>query len=263
MALIKRRERDAHWYHKNGDPCHTVIAKTTGLPRQTNLTDARKLGLIPSVTNILSMKSKPALDVWKLDKSILAALNLEKKPGESHENFLSRIAEESEAETKKAAAWGTAIHEQIEQYCTQGAFLGTGEILDYVACFDTWYRANVVEVISAEQSVVGSLGYAGRLDLHAMIQYNGETRRAIIDAKSQKLKGKADGNFYKEWSMQLAAYADCTREEGEPLPLLVSLLIPSDNPGPIQMKVWDNGLDALDAFHACFRLWCFEKGYRP
>lgn len=263
MALIQRRERDAHWYHRNGDACHTVIGKSTGLPRQTTLTDARKLNLVPSVTNILNMKAKPALNVWLQDNAILSALSTPQKPGESEADWHSRIAEESERIGKEAAEWGTLIHEQIEQFATGGAFMGTGEILDYVAGYEKWHRENIEQVISAEQSVVGAIGYAGRLDLHAMLRHDGGTRRAIIDAKSQKLKGKPKANFYIEWSMQLAAYADCLREPGEPMPLLVSVIIPSDVPGPVQVKVWDNGEAALEAFKACYKLWCFDKGYTP
>lgn len=260
MALIKRAERDSHWYYRDGRSCHTVIGKSTGLPRPTNVTDARKLGLVPSVTNILAMKAKPALNVWLQDNAILSALSTPQKPGEPEEQWHSRIAEESDRIGREAAEWGTALHEQIEQFCTGGAFMGTGEILEYVAGYEAWHREDIDQVISAEQSVVHEMGYAGRLDLYAMLK-NG--RRAVIDMKSQKLKGKAAGNFYLEWSMQLAAYGDCLREPGEPLPLLISVIIPSDKPGPVQVKIWDNGEAALKAFHHCFGLWCFEKGYNP
>jgi hypothetical protein len=263
MSLIKRDERSSHWYSRTGESCHTVIAKTTGLPRATNVTDARKLGLIPSVTNVIAIKAKPALNTWLQDNAILAALNTPRYPGELDADYHSRIATVSDSIGKEAAEWGTLLHEQLEQYCTGGAFLGTGEILNYVAGYDAWHRENVVDVIHAEKSVVGELGYAGRLDLYATIKHGGEVRRAVIDYKSQKIKGKPKGNFYKEWEIQLAAYADCLREPGEPLPLLVSIIIPSDAPGPVQVKVWENGEGALKAFHACFALWCYEKGYQP
>lgn len=260
MSLINRKERSSHWYHRDGTSCHEVLGKSTGLPRPTNVTDARKLNLVPSVTNILNMKAKPALMTWLQDNAILSALATPQKPGESESNWHSRIAEESERIGKEAAEWGTALHEQIEQLHVGGAFMGHGEILEYVAGYEKWFRTEVESVIAAEASVVHPMGYAGRLDLHAMMIGG---RRAIIDAKSQKLKGRPKGNFYIEWSMQLAAYADCLREPGEPLPLLISVIIPSDAPGPAQAKVWDNGEAALEAFHACFKLWCFEKGYVP
>lgn len=261
MPLIQRRERDAHWYHRDGRSCHTVTGKSTGLPRPTNVTDARKLDLVPSVTNILGMKAKPALDVWKLDKAILSALKLERMGGETDEMFASRIADDAEQESRKAAEWGTMLHEQIEAYNVHGTFSGTGEILDYVAGYETWYRDNVAEVISAEQSCVNRRGFAGRLDLYAMIYHGGRVRRAVVDAKSQRLKGKRDGAFYREWAMQLAAYADCITEPDEEPPLLISLLIPSDKPGPVQVKIWDNHYAALRAFYACFELWQFEKDH--
>jgi hypothetical protein len=227
------------------------------------VTDARKLDLIPSVTNVLGMKAKPALMIWLQDNAIKSALATPRIPGEEESVWLSRIAKESDRIGKEAAEWGTLIHEQIEQYCSGGAFLGTGEILDYVAGYDVWHRANIVSVIDTETTVVGELGYAGRLDLHAIMRHEGAERRAIIDFKSQRLANKAAAGFYKEWEMQLAAYGNCLRHNDVSLPLLVSIIIPSDSPGPVQVKVWENGEGGYDAFKACHALWCYEKGYQP
>jgi hypothetical protein len=257
---ITRTEQSSHWYHRDGTACHEVIAKTTGLPRPTNVADARKLNLVPSVTNILNMKAKPALNTWLQDNAIRAALATPQNPGEPEDQWHSRIAVESDRIGREAAEWGTLLHEQLEHLLTGGAFTATGEILDYVRGAETWLRENVETTIQAEQSVVGDLGYAGRLDVHAMLK---DGRRAVIDFKSQKLVGKRAPSFYKEWSMQLAAYGDCLREPGEPLPVLISLIIPSDAPGPVFPKEWDNGEAALVAFHACFRLWCFDRDYTP
>lgn len=258
--MIARNPHSSHWYTRAGEPCHEVIAKSTGLPRPTTVADARKLNLIPSVTNILSMKNKPALTTWLQDNAIMAALNTPRNPNEAESDWYSRIAEESDRIGREAAEWGTLIHEQCEQFATGGAFLGTGEILQYVEGYANWHRENVIEVIAAEKSVVHSMGFAGRLDLHAIIKHNGEDRVAVVDMKSQKLRNKPKANFYLEWAMQLAAYANCLECDE---PLLVSIIIPSDVPGPVQVKVWDNHEEATKAFDACFDLWCFEKGYRP
>jgi hypothetical protein len=266
MARIQRRERESHWYRIDGEPCHEVsYADPRKGMRPTTLTDARKLNLLPSVTNILAVKDKPMLTTWKVDQAIFSALRLTRNEGESEDAFLSRIAEEAEREGIEAAKFGTLIHEQVEAFNTAGAFSGTGEILEYVAPYEKFFRERVVEVICVEQKVVQTVvGYAGRLDLHAIILDKDRCpRRAILDIKTQRLKGKPRCNFYKEWEMQLAAYGDCVREEGEPLPALVSLVIPSDAIGPMEEKWWDNGLRALDAFHACHQLWCYEKDYVP
>jgi hypothetical protein len=262
MPLINRPERSSHWYYPDGRACHEVIATSSGLPRPTTLRDARKLGLIPSVTNILNMKAKPALNTWLQDNAILAALNTERRPGELEEDWHSRIAEESDRIGKEAAELGQLIHEQVEQFNLHRAFLGTGEIVEYVRGYETWFHENVVEVIGAEDSVVGP-GYAGRRDLCAIVKHEGRNRRAVIDVKSQKLKGKPKANFYIEWSMQLAAYAEPNREPEDEAPLLISLAIPSDRKDAVQPKVWENYDQALRAFRACQTLWCFDKDYYP
>ena len=257
---ITRKPESSHWYHRDGTACHEVTAKTTGLPRPTTVADARKLGLVPSVTNILNMKAKPALNTWLQDNAIRAALTTPQNPGEPEDVWRSRIAEESERIGREAAEWGTLLHSHLETYLTTGAMTGPSEVLDYLRGAETWLRENVETAIQAEQSVVGDLGYAGRLDLYAVLK---DGRRAVIDFKSQRLVGKRAPGFYKEWAMQLAAYGDCLREDGEPLPSLISLIIPADAPGPAFPKEWDNGVAALDAFHACFRLWCFDRDYTP
>ena len=253
---IQRTERSSHWYDWNGKSCHEVIAKTTGLPRPTTVSDARKLNLLPSVTNILGMKAKPALVTWMQDNAIMAALNTPRNPDEPEGQWHSRIAEESERIGREAAELGTLLHEQLEIYLTEGAFTAGPEVTNYLQGAKQWLDENVAEVIEAEKTVVGPLGYAGRLDLFAKMK---DGSHAMIDFKSQKLVGKRAPNFYKEWAMQLAAYSHPFGGGHE----LISVIIPSDAPGPVFTKHWDNRDSALEAFKACHRLWCFEKDYTP
>lgn len=262
---VQRNESSAHWYYRDGRSCHEVpYADPRKGMRATTVTDARKLGLVPSVTNILGVKSKPQLETWKMDQTIRAALTLERIPNETVEAFAARIAIEADSERDKASAWGTALHDQIEQFVKTGAFTGTGEILAYLESFEAWYRTRVVKVLASEKSVVGARGYAGRLDLHAILRADDGTEyEAIIDFKSQRQGNRQKASFYVEWSMQLAAYGVCLVPEGAPLPALVSLVIPSDAPGPLETKRWENGPEALEAFFACHTLWSFEKGYKP
>ena len=57
--IVKEKQQDTgHWYTKDGAPAYTVEGKT-GV-RNTTLRDARKLGLIPSVTTIISIMEKKA-----------------------------------------------------------------------------------------------------------------------------------------------------------------------------------------------------------
>jgi hypothetical protein len=253
---ITRSAESSHWYHRDGTPCHEITAKTTGLPRPTTVADARKLNLIPSVTNILNMKTKPALVTWLQDNAIRAAISTARGPDEPEDAWIARIVAESARIGREAAEWGTLLHAEAEKLHTTGALDCGPEVAPYLEGYAEWFRSNVAKVIDTEKTVVAPLGYAGRLDLHAMLK---DGTRAVIDLKSQKVLGKKAPGFYLEWAMQLAAYADCL----EPGAALISVVIPSDTPGPVYVKRWENGLAALAAFHACFRLWCFEKNYTP
>ena len=59
---------NAHWYRRNGEALHTVLS-VRGEPRPTTLRDARKLDLLPSVTNILGVVAKPELVDWKMEQA--------------------------------------------------------------------------------------------------------------------------------------------------------------------------------------------------
>ena len=76
----------AHWYQRDGVPLHTVLS-AKGEPRPTTLRDARKLGLLPSVTNILGVIAKPGLTSWLQEQAVLAALTLPRIEGESEDAF--------------------------------------------------------------------------------------------------------------------------------------------------------------------------------
>jgi hypothetical protein len=53
-----------HWYDLDGNPCHTSVG-AKGQEVKTTLTQARKRGLMPSVTTVLDILGKPELDRWK------------------------------------------------------------------------------------------------------------------------------------------------------------------------------------------------------
>lgn len=256
---IPRKAASAHWYHKDGTPCHEVTAKTTGLPRPTTVSDARKLGLIPSVTNILGVSAKPQLITWLQDNAIRAALATPRNPDEPEEQWLARIAAESDKIGENAASLGTLIHEQIETYNRECTFNGNPEIVKLVERYPQWFADNIETVIDCEAKVVGD-GYAGRLDLYAMLKIG---RRAVIDFKSQKLVGKPKPNFYRDWSMQLAAYGAAVKEPDDQWPVLMSVIIASDATVDPIVKVWDEPEKAFAAFECCKGLWSFNKDYWP
>jgi hypothetical protein len=104
-----------HWYDREGNPVHEVPMKSKpGEMRNTTVADARKMSLVPSVTNILDVMDKPMLTAYKVNQGILAALTLPRIDGESLDDFAARAAEDSKQHAASAAALGTLCHSKIE-----------------------------------------------------------------------------------------------------------------------------------------------------
>ena len=109
-----------HWYDKDGNPKHWVEAKD-GTKRGTTLRDARKLNLVPSVTSILDIMSKPGLDRWKTNKTIEASLSLRRGDFEDDDSLSKRILQESKREVEEASKRGIRIHDLLESFFKTGS----------------------------------------------------------------------------------------------------------------------------------------------
>ena len=77
-ASTPRAAESTHWYTRDGIPRYTIIG-ANGKERNTTLRDARKEGLIPSVTTILKVASNPVLNQWIQKQVLMAALTLPKE----------------------------------------------------------------------------------------------------------------------------------------------------------------------------------------
>lgn len=191
----------AHWYRKDGEACHTVIGANKK-ERPTTLRDARKLGLLPSVTSILKLSAKPGLERWKAEQVLLAGLTLPMKPGEKETEWIKRVWEDSQEQAAKAAERGTEIHAAIEKSFR-------GDPVD--PAMKPWVDAAWHEVQkrfpddrgwSPERSFANTEHrFGGKCDLH----------RPGITGVVIDFKGKEgpleDISLYDEHHMQLAAYA--------------------------------------------------------
>ena len=191
--IIKQTSESGHWYTKDGEPAYTIHGKT-GL-RSTTLRDARKLGLLPSVTTIIGTAAKPGLQNWLQQQVLLAALTLPRKEGEPESDWLERVMADSKAQTRQAADRGTEIHGIIESYFQQ---IPSMEWPPYVknvekALYDTFGD----RLWLSEKSFASAYGYGGKIDLCA--------DNLVVDYKTKEIDlDKVEP--YHEHEMQLAAY---------------------------------------------------------
>lgn len=264
MPEIVSISQPSHFYWPDGRPCYEVeMATKPGQMRATTLADARKLGLVPSVTTILSLLSKPFLDAWKLEQAIMAALTLPEIPGESIDDRARRIARDAEQQADDARKKGSLMHDAVENYCIRGEIPLDPTIRPLFLPFKEWFAQNCERLHYCEKPVVNKvLGYAGKLDCKAHIKGVGV---AIIDFKTRKPNSKGKHSVYDTDVMQLAAYrAADAMQNPIPATACLSVIINSQEPG-IHVHQWPEAeLEAAwRKFELLVHYWQLDKNYKP
>ena len=249
---------NAHWYTRDGAPLHSVQS-AKGEPRPTTLRDARKLSLLPSVTNVLGVIAKPELVEWKMTQAVLAALTLPRREGEGEDAFAKRVVDDAQSRVRTAADFGSAFHAGAEVVARTLEVDQVGPYAVWLNLHRDWFLANCVRVVWTERALVNEeLGYAGTADLLVEHQAHGLT---LVDYKTQGVKPGNTPRAYASWCQQLAAYR---RAIGQPVACL-SVIVNSTQPSAPVEHLWsEEELRAgLESFEAALVIWRNEKSYDP
>lgn len=245
-----------HWYSKDGTPCHFIEKKDGSGTRPTTLADARKLGLLPSVTTILRCISKPGLEMWIAEQKILACLTTPRHEGEGLDAFVNRVLNVEQIdkqEAMRAMDLGTAIHEAIELSLTGQPY----EL--HLAPFVAPAVAAALEfgrIICTERVVVGD-GYAGKLDCAAE---NWGTV-TVLDVKTTK---KIPKFSYPEHQLQLSAYCQAFGNTGDARIQSANIYVSTVEPGVAVTCQNDDWKTVYEyGFKSAMRVWQFLNGYVP
>jgi hypothetical protein len=265
-------ERSGHWYGRNGEPHYTVIGSSTGTPRPTRITDARKEGWVPGVTTILNMEAKPALTAWLVNQGILAALTLPRADGESDTSYCDRVREDAGAQAREAAIIGTKIHDGLETFYRDGDARNVpADVLKWVLpvteCIErlfpkgTWF---------AEESYAHKNGYACRIDLRGF----NDVDRFVIDFKCKEFtrddiyppagsKKRAKILAWPEHMMQLWANSRAFDPTGYESIVRANFFVSTKEPELVIPVVYMNTdtQQQLEAFDLLLRLWQIRNDY--
>ena len=234
MIVKEKIQESGHWYTKDGSPAYTTVGKTGERP--TTLRDARKLGLLPSVTTINGMLSKAGLDTWKQQQVLLAALTLPRQDGEPEQEWLARVMQDSKATGREAAERGTAIHAIIEAYFDQ---VYMPEKPAYLDAIDKALKDAFGEQLwLSEKSFGHPLGFGGKCDLMASSGF-------VVDFKTKEADLDKIDVFF-EHEMQLAAY-----REGLGMPTARSAIV-FVNGKTNQVKLIEVSQEKLQSGWECF-----------
>lgn len=271
MSPLVKPQSNSHWYNSEGEPCYEVpYADPKKGMRKTTLKDARKLGLFPSVTNVLGVIHKPQLEAWKIEQGITAALTLPQLENEPLDDFAKRVVQDASEVASKAADFGTAVHHAIEDWLkgdelTQAigpkVIYNDYNVSAHLKAYTDWHQAFVAELLESESPFVNlACGYGGKRD---MVCYdNRDANYCFIDIKTTKTKPGEKVKGYQEQGMQLAAYAGNLQvPEGC---RLINVFLSSTEPGRLEVIEWTDQRERLfDGFLKALALWKWLKNYDP
>ena len=197
-----------HWYTTEGKPMYTMPKADGSGERDTTLRDARKLGLLPSVTTITKMLAAPALEAWKMRQALEQAYNAPPIADETLEDCISYWQGKAEESGVARMGFGTKVHDTIElalsgkEWFNERVETPVGEIHDlakFVNPATELFTDNGWKIVGLETVLVGQ-GYAGKTDAI----YIGREEYGIIDFKTTKDATKPF--IPASYKMQIAMY---------------------------------------------------------
>ena len=242
----------SHWYTREGR-CAYQQKTAKGGQRPTDLRDARKLGLVPSVTTVLSVMAKDALTTWKVKQGIWAALTLPRIAGESDDAFMDRILSDSKQQAKAAAEEGDRIHDACERAMKGQDYPKTyGPHVEAALCELRRLFPGVTDWI-AEASFSHPLGYGGKVDIHS------PSTGIVTDYKSKDGDLTDGKRLAYDQNIQLAAY-----QHGLYLPPApcANIFLSRTHPGAVASHVWtpEKVASGWAQFDKALALWKAVKG---
>jgi hypothetical protein len=277
--MIKLRlPTSAHWYTHKGEPCYEVPCKSRpGEMRPTTLRDARKMNLVPSVTSILAVVRKPALEDWRMRSLLEEAVTVKRNDTESDTEYIDRIINGYRQNTEMARDYGTACHIAVEDLILSGvrtyAVMGFDTSIA-VGTFIDFESKTKIKIIESEKPFSCSVGYGGKVDIIGDI-YNvfGEMQgqRYIIDMKFKEtsedkmLPVKLKDLYDDDYGLQLAAYAYGLGyfKENPNNVKLANLFISVNEPGKYTVILWEEYVKLFNSFCNRFKVWKDINNYNP
>lgn len=255
-----------HWYDiSTGAPRYQVLTADGKRMRQTTLADARRLALVPSVTGIMDVLAKPALNRWLFNNGCRASEAMPRKEGESDEAWFARLDAEARRPGEEAADTGTTIHNALEAYFKREDGVTPSEAWwTHCKATDAVLRERFGEVEwEAERSFAHPLGFGGKCDLSAPGLVNDFKTKPRIEA------GKRYA--YDNHPMQLAAYAvglGLAKESSDPADwthVTLSNTFVGVECGTALLHVYtpEEAAKGWRMFRAALVLWQEQNNYRP
>ena len=267
-VLTKSAAPSFHWYTLDGKPLHTMKLASGEGERPTTLADAKRLGLLPSVSEIKGVLGKPGLEKWKVKQVALASMRLTRKGEETDEYFSGRIIEEAFRQVDDAAKLGSSIHREIERFFKHDwkeEFMADPKFGTYVSPVINWMISKDIHVENPEAVIVNqTYGYAGTSD--CPFRWKKGAGIGVLDYKSRKTKPGEPCEPYDGEAMQIAAYAAAYwKEENLKYCWGANIYISTTEPGRVDLVMYrpEMLVAEFEIFKMCCAIWRHSKQWDP
>lgn len=263
-----------HYYTKDGDACHTQATKAgaKNKTRPTTVTDARKQNLLPSVTTVFDVISKPFLTEWQIKEALKVAYACP-AISETEDEWIAYVREKASQQVGMAADLGTNVHKAIEN-AINGEDWDRKFAREINPTLAVVQLMDIKEQVSESVTVNSEIGYAGCVDLSGWVNDDEGladlmpfTVPVIVDFKTKKTKKGEKIDVSETYPWQLAAYHVSKFGKGQrelhPMAKAALVFISSTEPGRVEV-VWFDRQQlscAWECFKACHKLWCLRNKY--
>lgn len=259
-----------HYYDRTGKPVYEVPNASKGGMRPTTVRDAKKLDLLPSVSTVMGVIAKPAINGWVKEQVARAAVNVFWGEGETADEWVAHVLQAAETNMTQARDLGTEIHRAIESFLSDGTAVRMLELIGLDVTLTGLYAAHVKaaccalnelgvwgQPFSPEKSFASVLGYGGKVDLSGTPESPWVVDFKCVDRLDKKLD-------YPDRCQQLTAYADGLY--GDPIgPRQANIFISTSEPGKYLIREWkeDEKAKGNRVFRAALNLWCEVNNFYP
>jgi hypothetical protein len=261
-----------HWYTRDGKACHTQQTKpgAKNATRNTTLADARKLGLLPSVSAMTGQTKY--LSNYLMRETAKACYNMPAIGGEDMQTYINTAVKKAGEAGRKASDFGTIIHGALNKFYTTDSYQdapitlpdgSSGFIATFVDPAITLLESEGINAYDSEQVLVdGEFGYAGTTDI--ICNYICHPQRGIGDFKTIKSTPGEPIEGWESHPTQIAAYHYARFGDFDGA-LCWNLYISTTEPGRVEIKYYDEEKlrKEFDYFTHLCAIWRHINNYDP
>lgn len=245
-----------HFYDVDGNSAHELIG-ANGKLRSTTIRDARKLGLVPSVSTVKDVGIGYNIMAWMLNLLLESTIKLPYNNSLTEKDWKADVMKHYNINRQKAAERGTEIHDKLDQYFIDGSICKKDErfLKPVIEKLNELFPG--VVWISEASFCSKTHGFGGRVDLHS------KTHNIVLDFKTKDKNDITKVQQYDDHKMQLAAYQVGLELPSNTRRFNLFISTSEETPGECHLVECVEFDKYITMFYAYLNLWKIKNNYDP